>query len=192
MVTTLPQRLDSTLAHDIARAMIDGFDRHYRLFRAESARAKHRFETQDWHGQQRAQRERIEFYDLRVKECVTRLERELLMALLQHPEDVPRETAQRALVTTFSQQALATARDALLAAFEHYGAPDWARRVTEEAPAAFAPLITQLAIAPLPVRDDHVAEYCAGITTSLISRPRRGTVAATASASSPPAAASTR
>ena len=50
MVTTLPQRLDSTLAHDIARAMIDGFDRHYRLFRAESARAKHRFETQDWHG----------------------------------------------------------------------------------------------------------------------------------------------
>lgn len=72
----LPQRLDSTLAHDIARAMIDGFNRHYRLFRTESARAKHRFETQDWHGQQRAQRERIEFYDLRVKECVTRLERE--------------------------------------------------------------------------------------------------------------------
>ncbi len=82
MVTTLPQRLDSTLAHDIARAMIDGFDRHYRLFRAESARAKHRFETQDWHGQQRAQRERIEFYDLRVKECVTRLEREYHAAQL--------------------------------------------------------------------------------------------------------------
>ena len=82
MVTTLPQRLDSTLAHDIARAMIDGFDRHYRLFRAESARAKHRFETRDWHGQQRAQRERIEFYDLRVKECVTRLEREYHAAQL--------------------------------------------------------------------------------------------------------------
>jgi isocitrate dehydrogenase kinase/phosphatase len=76
MKPTLPQRLDSTLAHDIARAMIDGFNRHYRLFRTESARAKHRFETQDWHGQQRAQRERIEFYDLRVKECVLRLERE--------------------------------------------------------------------------------------------------------------------
>jgi len=71
-----PQRLDSTLAYDIAKAMMDGFNRHYRLFRAESARAKHRFETADWHAQQRAQRERIEFYDLRVKECVTRLERE--------------------------------------------------------------------------------------------------------------------
>ena len=62
--------LDSPLARDIARAMIDGFNRHYTLFRTESARAKHRFETCDWHGQQRAQRERIEFYDLRVRECV--------------------------------------------------------------------------------------------------------------------------
>ncbi|BDT69248.1 isocitrate dehydrogenase kinase/phosphatase [Comamonadaceae bacterium OS-1] len=71
-----PQRLDSPLAYDIAKAMVDGFNRHYRLFRSESARAKHRFETADWHGQQRAQRERIEFYDLRVRECSTRLERE--------------------------------------------------------------------------------------------------------------------
>jgi isocitrate dehydrogenase kinase/phosphatase len=71
-----PQRLDSTLAYDIAKAMMDGFNRHYGLFRTESARAKHRFEVADWHGQQRAQRERIEFYDLRVKECSMRLERE--------------------------------------------------------------------------------------------------------------------
>jgi len=71
-----PPRLDSSVAYDIAKAMMDGFNRHYRLFRTESARAKHRFETADWHGQQRAQRERIEFYDLRVKECSRRLERE--------------------------------------------------------------------------------------------------------------------
>ena len=68
--------LDSPLARDIARAMIDGFNRHYTLFRTESARAKHRFETCDWHGQQRAQRERIEFYDLRVDECTEILERD--------------------------------------------------------------------------------------------------------------------
>ena len=68
--------LDSPLARDIAQAMVDGFNRHYTLFRTESARAKHRFETCDWHGQQRAQRERIEFYDLRVRECQRRLERE--------------------------------------------------------------------------------------------------------------------
>ena len=68
------QRLDSVLAYEIAQAMMDGFNRHYDLFRRESAKAKHRFETQDWHGQQRAQRERIEFYDLRVKECTSHLE----------------------------------------------------------------------------------------------------------------------
>ncbi|GKS86778.1 bifunctional isocitrate dehydrogenase kinase/phosphatase [Acidovorax sp. SUPP1855] len=71
-----PQRLDSPHAYAIAKAMMDGFNRHYQLFRKESARAKHRFETADWHGQQRAQRERIEFYDLRVKECVRRLDKE--------------------------------------------------------------------------------------------------------------------
>jgi isocitrate dehydrogenase kinase/phosphatase len=71
-----PSRLDSTLAFDIAKAMMDGFNRHYRLFRTESARAKHRFETRDWRAQQRAQRERIEFYDLRVQECVRRLVKE--------------------------------------------------------------------------------------------------------------------
>lgn len=56
--------------------MMDGFNRHYHLFRTESARAKHRFETADWHGQQRAQRDRIEFYDLQVRECTKRMERE--------------------------------------------------------------------------------------------------------------------
>ena len=71
-----PTRLDAPQAYAIAQAMMDGFDRHYSLFRTESARAKHRFETQDWQGQQRAQRERIEFYDLRVKECMQRLEKE--------------------------------------------------------------------------------------------------------------------
>jgi isocitrate dehydrogenase kinase/phosphatase len=71
-----PQRLDSSVAYDIAKAMMDGFNRHYQLFRTESASAKQRFETADWHGQQRAQRERIEFYDLRVREASSRLERD--------------------------------------------------------------------------------------------------------------------
>ena len=63
-----PQRLDP-LAYGHRQAMMDGFNRHYRLFRTESARAKHRFETADWHGQQRAQRERIEFYDRGSKDA---------------------------------------------------------------------------------------------------------------------------
>ena len=81
-----PPRLDSSVAYDIAKAMMDGFNRHYGLFRTESARAKHRFETADWHGQQRAQRERIEFYDLRVEEGAERLQREFQASDL--PKDV--------------------------------------------------------------------------------------------------------
>lgn len=101
---------------------------------------------------------------------VTRLERELLMALLQHPNEIERDTALRALHTTFAQPALATVRDALLTSIESYATPEWARRVTDEAPPAFQPLVTQLAIAPLPIRAGRVAEYCAGVTTSLIER----------------------
>jgi isocitrate dehydrogenase kinase/phosphatase len=60
----------------IAQAMLEGFNRHYRLFREASRGAKARFEAGDWHGQQRAQRERIEFYDKRVDEAVERLTQE--------------------------------------------------------------------------------------------------------------------
>lgn len=69
-------RLSDPRAVEIAQALLDGFNRHYRLFREASAAAKQRFERADWHGQQRAQRERIEFYDKRVDEAAERLQRE--------------------------------------------------------------------------------------------------------------------
>jgi isocitrate dehydrogenase kinase/phosphatase len=71
-----PHKLTDSRAFDIAQALIEGFDRHYRLFREASASAKKRFEQADWHGQQRAQAQRIEFYDLRVEESVQRLRSE--------------------------------------------------------------------------------------------------------------------
>ena len=77
-----PPRLDSKLAYDIARALLDGFNKHYRLFREVSRAAKARFEVADWAGQQRAQRERIAFYDLRVDEAVERMQTEFDVASL--------------------------------------------------------------------------------------------------------------
>ena len=71
-----PAALTDSRAFDIAQAMLEGFNRHYRLFREASAHAKERFERADWHGQQRAQRERIEFYDKRVDEGAERLQSE--------------------------------------------------------------------------------------------------------------------
>ena len=86
MPTAFPTALTDPRAFDIAQAMLDGFDRHYTLFREASADAKRRFEQADWHGQQRAQRERIEFYDLRVDEGAERLQREFQASEL--PKDV--------------------------------------------------------------------------------------------------------
>ncbi|MDX9842392.1 MAG: bifunctional isocitrate dehydrogenase kinase/phosphatase [Aquabacterium sp.] len=71
---TFPQQLTDSRVFEIARALLDGFDRHYKIFSETSAQSKRRFEDADWHGQQTAQRVRIEFYDLRVKEAVERLE----------------------------------------------------------------------------------------------------------------------
>ncbi|MFZ5528186.1 MAG: bifunctional isocitrate dehydrogenase kinase/phosphatase [Pseudomonadota bacterium] len=69
-----PQQLTDTRVFEIAQALLDGFDKHYKIFRATSAKAKQRFEQADWHAQQDAQRARIEFYDLRVDETVASLE----------------------------------------------------------------------------------------------------------------------
>jgi isocitrate dehydrogenase kinase/phosphatase len=60
----------------IAQVMIEGFDRHYRLFRECSASAKQRFESADWRGVQDAVRDRIAFYDTRVMETLDQLHRE--------------------------------------------------------------------------------------------------------------------
>ena len=81
-----PTRLTDSRGFDIAQALLDGFNRHYRLFRETSAQAKRRFEQADWHGQQRAQRERIEFYDKRVDEAAERLQKEFQASTL--PMDV--------------------------------------------------------------------------------------------------------
>ena len=77
-----PRRLDDSNAFAIAQALLEGFNRHYRLFRATCRDAKARFEKADWHGQQRAQRERIEFYDKRVEEAAERLQTEFMAATL--------------------------------------------------------------------------------------------------------------
>jgi len=68
--------LYGTNAHQIALAMIQGFNKHYSLFRQTCREAKTRFENADWLGVHKAVKERIRFYDDRVNECVERLRHE--------------------------------------------------------------------------------------------------------------------
>jgi isocitrate dehydrogenase kinase/phosphatase len=77
-----PHKLTDSRAYAIASTLLDGFDRHYRLFRETSAAAKRRFELADWRGQQRAQAQRIEYYDQRVDEAVARLRSEFAVDTL--------------------------------------------------------------------------------------------------------------
>jgi isocitrate dehydrogenase kinase/phosphatase len=102
-----PQRLTDARGFDIAQAMLEGFNRHYTLFREASAGAQRRFEAADWHGQQRAQRERIEFYDKRVDEAAERLQREFQASTL--PKDVWQQVKLHyiGLLTNSSQPELA-------------------------------------------------------------------------------------
>jgi isocitrate dehydrogenase kinase/phosphatase len=58
---------------NIARTILNGFDRHYRLFRETSARAKDRWERADWKAVREASRARIDMYDERVREGVDAL-----------------------------------------------------------------------------------------------------------------------
>ncbi|MBF6992679.1 MULTISPECIES: bifunctional isocitrate dehydrogenase kinase/phosphatase [Cupriavidus] len=71
-----PKLLSSQIAFDVARTMLDGFDKHYRLFREVSHQAKLKFEAGDWHGLQQIQRDRIAFYNERVRESSIILEDE--------------------------------------------------------------------------------------------------------------------
>ncbi len=73
----------------IAGVLLEGFDRHYRRFRAASAAAKERFEAGAWLEQRRAVEDRIQFYDERVQEYVERVRREFDVAAL--PEETWRE-----------------------------------------------------------------------------------------------------
>lgn len=77
----MPDELE-LIAQGMARTMIEGFDKHYRIFRAVSARAKELFEAGDWQKQLELVRDRVEFYDQRVAETVERLKTQFPIATL--------------------------------------------------------------------------------------------------------------
>jgi len=71
--------IDAT-ARAIARALIEGFDKHYALFRDCARAAKRHFEDGNYRAIGHIARERIDFYDRRVAETAARIEREFTAA----------------------------------------------------------------------------------------------------------------
>ncbi len=68
-----PALRPSPSAEHVAQLILQGFNRHYALFRYSAQRAKVLFESGNWDGIQRLSRERIEYYDMRVRECAALL-----------------------------------------------------------------------------------------------------------------------
>lgn len=70
----------------IALAILEGFNRHYRLFREVAQQATARFEAADWRRMRESAAQRIDFYDARVLEAVEHVERHFDLAGLADEE----------------------------------------------------------------------------------------------------------
>ncbi len=105
-------------------------------------------------------------------DLATRLERDALMAMLQHPELVGNDLVIRAAQVTFVNESLAVVRDGVIGSMDALGGADWLSRVALEVPESFATLVKQLGVAPLPNRGDadKLAVYVKGVTAELVGR----------------------
>ena len=63
----------SALAETIAETVLEGFNKHFRIFQKITAGAMGRYETEDWMAERDASRKRILFYDKRADEAVETL-----------------------------------------------------------------------------------------------------------------------
>ncbi len=100
----------------------------------------------------------------------TRLERDALMAILQHPVEVGLDYITRASSVAFIDHTLAVVRDAIATTIEQWEQPDWVAHVAAEVPVSFSTLVKQLSVAPIPSREDRIAAYCQSVTIDLIDR----------------------
>ena len=67
--------MNSDLVKQIAETILEGFNRHFKLFQKITGAAQSRFEAADWEGEIAARKERIYYYDLRVSESIAHLNR---------------------------------------------------------------------------------------------------------------------
>lgn len=66
-------KMMQALSQQIAQVILTGFDRHFSFFQEISGAARQRFERADWASVREASAKRISFYDLRVKEAISKV-----------------------------------------------------------------------------------------------------------------------
>ncbi|MDO5074253.1 MAG: bifunctional isocitrate dehydrogenase kinase/phosphatase, partial [Neisseria animaloris] len=100
-------RLTQNLGRAVAETMLAGFNKHYRLYREVTARAKELFEQRNWRGIQDLVAERIQMYDQRVREAVESLNREHAATALNDEVWAAAKTEYIALLINHKQPELA-------------------------------------------------------------------------------------
>ncbi|MCU1409849.1 MAG: primase [Rhodoglobus sp.] len=103
-------------------------------------------------------------------DTTTRTERDVLMAILQHPDYVGERLMGKAMRIGFTDGDLGVVRDAIAVSLAMALAPDWAARITSEVPQRFGKLVNELTVAPIPAREDKMPGYCRSIVTDFIDR----------------------
>ena len=103
-------------------------------------------------------------------DATTRLERDALMAVLQHPDVVGDELIRKLTQIAFADNTLAVVRDAIASLVERALLPGWASAVADEVPQSFSTFVKQLSVAPIPEREDRIPVYCVQVTTDLVER----------------------
>lgn len=101
----------------------------------------------------------------------TWLERDAIMAMLQHPQAIGEELLAQASTAQVSDPSLAVIRDAIAVSLPADQSPAWLDRVIGSAPAPYADFARELAIAPLPQNNSELLDaYAKDIVTSLLER----------------------
>jgi DNA primase len=103
-------------------------------------------------------------------DTTTRTERDVLMAILQHPDFVGERLMAKAMGIGFTDGDLGVVRDAIAVNLAAALAPEWAARITAEVPQRFGKLVNELTVAPIPAREDKLQGYCRSIVTDFIDR----------------------
>ncbi|WP_209560726.1 DNA primase [Frigoribacterium sp. PvP032] len=104
-------------------------------------------------------------------DLTTRTERDAVMAMLQHPDAVGFELMRRAVQARLETSSLAVVRDAIGASLDKFGDASWLDVVLDQTPSPFDALAKELAVAPIPERQDReITTYCRGIVVSIVER----------------------
>lgn len=112
----------------------------------------------------------VSYLDL-GRDPLVRLERDALSAYLQYPRFVPESLRSSMTQIALGQPSLEAVRQAIVTSSVSPDAPEWLPAVLGTVPEPLVPLVTQLAVAPLPESDsERLPLYVSSIVSSVIER----------------------